>query len=804
MPYAAKLGAWLLALALLVCAWPARPASAAPPQRKQQRHSERELSWLSPEGRARIEQVEPFVVVAEPVAKDSFASQLGTMCARYQGWSYGEAESAAEIQAMSEGEPLAGRVASLASTGTTEEILALAKELAGAIEGLEQICDRVRAGAVMPDDLTFLRGVYRNEHELRRFLRHLAQIYEKAGDELGALLEAEGPQEAEAQAFITRADIEFSGTPHGAFSTTSLGALAQTGFEGLAEFLVDRAKEEAMAYLREQLVERICSEQGDPILFIPETCELLTTADPSLSISAIGAALHAALLEDLELLPDRVLVLAWEQVPEVAHTGTGVRVLMPLVRSARERTSPLEFVASLHGASAMDCETLAGPGHQSGDERCADTMAVLRLASMVTHVVASQTTTTKKTQRAELRYLSLAVALGLEQRFAELPSEAQARVLAALGWERFEFQSSQLVALDAVVSRAEELVPRLEQTIDSLADSVSQGLRPAILDEEMYRLATTATADLTELARLTLVYAEATKSGAKPGAEVELSAWQASLDAALEHLPDLFGFAQSYADRDWATGTLATISLAIELIEEHAGNPGEAEAQRYAERLQALRRYLPLFIEIANAKSSDEVNAALQAAFPAGGFKLKFRQGAVSINGFLGVYGGGTVSNELLADNELHWGRVGGEFSLFAPIGVHATRPIARHKPRPWHWGMLISAIDLGGITTSKWVEEQVNPRTSAMDGSQTEIGEPAAFNLAGLLAPGAYLTLGIAKSPFVLGAGVSVNPFAHKRTITRYDSAGDVEATDEKYLPVLRFGAFLAVDITFVSFGLR
>ena len=78
------------------------------------------------------------------------------------------------------------------------------------------------------------------------------------------------------------------------------------------------------------------------------------------------------------------------------------------------------------------------------------------------------------------------------------------------------------------------------------------------------------------------------------------------------------------------------------------------------------------------------------------------------------------------------------------------------------------------------------------------------AFNLAGLITPGAYLTIGVAGSPFSLGLGASVSPFAHALRNTERDTSGDIEAVNREYLPAVRVGAFLAVDITFISFGLR
>ena len=239
------------------------------------------------------------------------------------------------------------------------------------------------------------------------------------------------------------------------------------------------------------------------------------------------------------------------------------------------------------------------------------------------------------------------------------------------------------------------------------------------------------------------------------------------------------------------------------IVESQAATTTEAE--KFDKELDMLRKYLPLLVEVANAKSSADVNAALQAAFPAGGYRRKYVQGSVAINGFLGAYGGGTISNSLDANNNLAWGQASGEFAMFAPIGVHATAPVGKTKKRPWHLGGLVSVIDLGAITTSKWVSQEINPEETTDNGtSQTKVGEPAVFNIAGLVSPGAFFTVGIANSPFVFGVGASINPFAQKRTVTGRDSVGDIESVDEKFLPAIRFGVFLAVDITFVSFGLR
>jgi hypothetical protein len=682
-------------------------------------------------------------------------------------------------------------------------VVDLARELSDTIAGLNQMCLRIKSDQTTVDDFALLRRAY--DQEFESALEQLSQVHEKARKSLEQLLDKTSAYVTEqalsekqdeyaelASAFVEDAELELTGTRASAFSATSLGAAGRTAFEGLAEFLIDRAKEEAITYLREELVSRICAEDADPILFIPNTCKLLATVDPNLSITAMGAAMRTAMTTDLELLPDRALVLAWTLEPEIAYSATGARVLLPLVRDARARKSPLEFVAALHTIATVDCERLAPPGHTTGDQRCADTMGLLRLSSMLIHATVAQTAVEQKSPG--LPYLTLSTMFALEQSFKRLPEIAQVRILAELGWQKFEFLPEHVAAFSKLVAEAEQLIPDLEQAIDVLAEQVTAGERPAILDEEMYRLAIRATSDLALLGQHMLATLPRTTDA---GGE-----WRSELTVALRGLPDLFGLAQAYADEDWAAATLGTVSLTQEWLEHHGSHDISV---RYAKVLQGLTRYLPLFIEIANAKSSDEVNRALQAAFPAGGYKRKYREPAVSLNGFLGIYGGGTLSNSLDASNQLSFGTVGGEFSMFAPIGLHVTSPVGTHRKRPSHLGVLISVLDLGAITTSKWLEQKVNPEVTSGTGTkQTELGEPSSFNIAGIVAPGGYFTVGIASSPFTFGFGASFDPFAHKRTITGRDSVGDIESTNATFLPAVRFGAFLAVDITFVSFGLR
>ncbi|PRQ07534.1 hypothetical protein [Enhygromyxa salina] len=803
-------GALTLALALV---WPTGSVHAgegdeptAPTARELAKRKQK-LEFLDEAERTRVGQTAPFVVRTNAIAADTFASELSGMCGQVSGWQRPMPMTPERIIELLSERPLAKRMAA-AKDADVVAIVTLARELADMFAGLDAICRRARSGKLESADLQLLRLDHASE--LDRGLAHASQIVEIAGSQLAELLEqardyasAEALAAAKAtlgpaaETFISKAQVETPGKSASALAVPSLGAIGQTAFEGLAEFLIDRAKEETLAYVQEQLVERICAPTADTRVFIPVTCDTLLSVGSTLSVAAIGASVHASIVRDLELLPDRALVLAWMTAPEVAYPGTLARVVIPLARAARARTNPADFAASLHASEELECETLAPPGHVTGDQNCADTMAVLRLASMLSYAIASNSSAVQKLHPA---YLSVGVAFTLEQRFAELPVRAQQRILAQLGSTRFEIQPGQLEALTRAVVQLEDGIMALRKSIAERV-SASAELGP-ILDADMYGFATIASKQLAltghhALALLTVASPARSEEGPKP----KPKPWTLTLAAELEHVHDYIELAHAYADEDWARAAIDTIQLTVALINARA--PGKSTA--FDQRMSGVRRYIPLFIELGNATSSDEVNLALQSAFPAGGFKRKYRQGAVSINGFLGVYAGATLSNELDANDQLAWGRTGGEFAMFAPIGVHATGPVGVGAKRPWHLGALISVVDLGAITTSKWLTQETSAPVDTSNGtSQTELGEPAAFNLAGLLSPGAYFTVGIANSPFVLGAGLSLNPFGHKRTITGRDSVGDIESVDKTLLPVLRFGAFLAVDITLVSFGLR
>ncbi|NVB39488.1 hypothetical protein G6O69_16720 [Pseudenhygromyxa sp. WMMC2535] len=568
------------------------------------------------------------------------------------------------------------------------------------------------------------------------------------------------------QAFVANARLGALGNANSISLSGGFGAVAEPVFEGLAEFLIDRAKEEALTFIREELTNELCA--SDVGLFIPVTCEALTELESSMALTAMGAALHAAVLEDLEVLPDRLLVLASMRDKDVAYAATLTRAFLPMITDAQARNNPVNYVASIHGAALAHCEESPGDS-DSSEARCATTLAHLRTGSALFRAAARNVRGDLNAEQA--KFVSLAVAIDFQGLFNVMPEDVRKHARGT---------SSKLSDDDvqAIATTVEGHLARFEWLARQIAALKRRETPEATSEQEVLALARHAAVTLSTLSCMDL------PSKANPCGFDELN-------QVFEASAELVSIAEEIKDGDRARATLKLLGLTLELLETHGG---EAKDSNFEPVVEGLRKYLPLLIEIGNAESSADVKAALEAAFPAGGYKLKYQRPFVALNGFLGLYGGGAYAFE--ADQA-----VTEEVAMFAPIGVEFGGPVRAGDGRYWRLGGMISIIDLGAITTSKWLEAESGEPTGAAEETVTTIEEPANFNVAGLLSPGLYLTVGVAESPFCFGVGASMSPFAQQQRDTSY-VAGEIDDETQRYLATLRFGAFAAVDITMLAYG--
>jgi hypothetical protein len=237
---------------------------------------------------------------------------------------------------------------------------------------------------------------------------------------------------------------------------------------------------------------------------------------------------------------------------------------------------------------------------------------------------------------------------------------------------------------------------------------------------------------------------------------------------AMERLRVLSGVAADLARRNYASAVVVVLQEW-----EAAGGAGSLPA--------SVRRYVPFVVELASAQSSNEVAATFDAyAAPLGTYELKYKRSMVALNGFVGGHAGWERlgSEGVTATNTI----IGG----FAPVGVHGSFPVSDHL----HLGFVLSVLDLGAVTTAKVDNEEpegdlegADPQTEPQASKAAEIGFEQVFS------PGAYAVVGLGGSPFVAGFGVSMTPELRE---VRQDGLRTA-------VSVLRYGAFLAVDIPIV-----
>lgn len=754
---------------------------------------------LSPKEVARLADVERFEVLVEPIEANSTSQDLAKSC-------LGLSEEFAKLSITKKGpsgsslvEVQGGRpdglidaiaalrgVVERGAAPSTEQVEAVAGQLVAVGSDIERLCMRVFTSRLEDPDIVLLRKIYaENAKTILRYEQLLTkQVDRTTVAKLAVDLttdsatKASVSDEARKKFIIAVLLVDLAGKPRAFGSGVNLGAVASTAFEGLAEFLIDRAKEEALQYIRDTLVKRVCSSETG--VFVPKTCKVMDDLDASMALSAIGKMLHAAVIEDLQVLPDRAFVLTWMRSPEFAYAATLVRLALPMLEDAELRNNPLDYAASIHAMPEVDCER-APWVDGSGDARCAETLAYLRLSSVLLRASASHVDTYTT---AELPFIALGVAFELEQRFAELPASVREILAAQLTWksDALVLGKSELDRVEDLLTESISLAAQLEATLLSLNPPNALGVN-TVTSASVVLTARSAIVGIAELAQLTVQLTES-----RPAND--------PLRAALDARGSLVAMSDALQGQDWGSSALALFETVDELIELYGDKQVSGTVSLVFDEIGL---YLPLFVEIANAKSSADVKAALEAAFPAGGYRLKYRQPAVSLNGFLGVYGGGlylTGAREQLT----------GEFAMFAPIGVETTWPVKHETRKAWHVGFLLAIVDLGAITTSKFLETEIaeaptDDMGNDVDADVTTSEEPSKFNIAALLSPGAYFTVGVAESPFSFGLGASVSPFALQE-VNRSYVAGEVDAQSQSYLTAIRFGAFLAVDITMIAFG--
>ncbi len=615
---------------------------------------------------------------------------------------------------------------------------------------------------------------------------------------------------------------ETRGLPIPEFSGVGGGAIADRALQGLADFIVKRAKEEAIIAIQEQFKRRLCGDEAPAMAksLLPETCRVLQSLDATLSLRSMGTSLHAAAVADLQQLPDVVMAYGIATAPttirlEQDHKATLLAIstlgrtqllakFKPRVtskklselstlsvaelrkmledyetavyekalvsvdeleaaltlgrlgyvfyREAKRGRDAIDIASAIHSMPAVACERAS----EAGDTSCARAMTVVRRASVLVHTLSDKDLRDIlfAATRDDIGALVIGGMLEAERIFQSSPINARAEV-------EFKFPLEQINGTLKLATSVRHSMSRFgaaKAIIDGLNGQPDDGI-PAPTDEERRE----------RIAEVIILCAEGMAELSKVLVSHQEEAVQTKVETTMDDFIAIAELSGSLIVEDWGGAALTSITL-LERIE---GN------DEFKKHIQA---FLPLVVEIANAKSSTEVATAIEAAAaPAGSYRTKYQHSTLSLNAFVGPAIGGEY---LTRGNSSGWS---GAFAGFAPVGLHAAVPFGRGKDggRWMHVGGMLSIIDIGALTTYRFKTELENDETTSTTEHSAEVGFAQVFS------PGAFLTLGIARTPLVVGGGLSMSPRLREIQV-------DGQTLDAN---ALRLMAFIAIDITLYQF---
>ncbi|MGB5079969.1 MAG: hypothetical protein WBO23_04410 [Burkholderiales bacterium] len=529
--------------------------------------------------------------------------------------------------------------------------------------------------------------------------------------------------------------------------------------EGLTNFVLDRAKLEAIAHFEERFHSTLCEPgaEGNRVSYFQGVCDVLASARTAgFSLATASRELRAAARRDLRALPDRALYQRYVDTGDESQAV--LRVWLGLAAGLRDDSIPPgEAFGALATVNAALCDRQPSWRRAEAAESCKAVLASLALVGSLVHVavrVAREPSGAAATRSDLVDALTLMYQLrasALKGEFTPHMGEFAQRYLEALS------------ALQGISDRIEKFKIQAGKARAAIAEArKSEGpRRTAQLRKVGFELSDLAD-KLVELAEIsTLALRACTKedcglSGEQLRSRVLRSTNQVHRNARL---------ARNLLNDRW---TVVAVEISQAYLRNGSGNRRPAAlAEQYA----------PVISELAGAQSSVEVQKILNdAAAPAGSYREKFRGNARSLTAFAGV----TVGTEKGGSGS---GGAGTTYGLFAPLGIHVTTPAA--KGARGALGVFVSILDLGPYASYRSNESGVD--------KQPNIG------LKQLLSPGAYGTWNIScdrkicdwlhQSPFVVGLGWS-------RTPSLLESSTTGETVDST-----RWQLFFAIDVTLFPF---
>ncbi|MCP3103789.1 hypothetical protein LZ198_33385 [Myxococcus sp. K15C18031901] len=553
----------------------------------------------------------------------------------------------------------------------------------------------------------------------------------------------------------------FSGAPgSGALQSTvptvanPIDAVQSAVINGLAEFLVTRAKAEALLFLSEKLEAQLCSGEGRD--YFRNFCTAFSSLEVKLPLSSMGIYLRAAASRDLQRLPELALAGASCVNETTAEPLSAARLGLSFYREARDGRSPLELARNLQFAT-LECETpgqVRFKGNVQGTLTCQKTVGAVKRGSAVVDAILREDGWTQVValphDNPKWGYLTVSVVLSVEK--------AMKTPVAASSFSKLV---SGITTAAREAHRIQELLTQMRDeklNADGRPERFTSRDRLALVAQSVQVVATVGASFAREF---------------DPGSDSVVANVMTALGAISEVGQRLT------ESTDSGALVMAMLDLSANLSRTIPGLDGQLPP--------VVLKGLPLVVELANAKDSDTVARTLEAAAaPVGSYRTKYEGTQLTLNALLGA----AYSYELLDDVT---GKTNGSaLSVFAPIGFQLSGPLS---PKFYIGGML-SVLDLGAV-----VSPRLKSETQTVQEGVTEkvLAEPN-IGFAQVLSPGAFVTFGLFRSPVVFGGGVSMVPALRKVSTTETLPDGSAVVTvDERN--AFRISVFLSMDLTLLSF---
>lgn len=613
------------------------------------------------------------------------------------------------------------------------------------LNGLAQACADVAAGSSLTaDDVASLRQFWTNP----------------------ALIEAS----------IKRAISQTPVTPAGTFSAISSGSLESDIIQGLAQFIYDRGKQEAVLYLRERLVDKLCSDTNK--LFFPRLCVALAKTDPSIPLGAMGTYLVAAARADLAQLPDRTLAYAlYENRPkELTPAGEvlfGARLGLAYYQTVRTGRGPLDVARSMHGIEIPP--TVVGSR--------TEVLKMTKVLSRLLDAVQAQGVWTQPVdiKTSDGRTLASDAALGAVFTFEKICQDEKDTTSACS-----QIANDKIAAMIPSVARYIADTAVLANRITAAKRAVTSPIGALTSGGFNVGGAGQASASTTDLTMrdyavaVTQLLDQMLASGQPilTGLGINVSP---AVAKTIDDLGAVFQVGEQVASGQ--SGSELVISV-IGLFDKLNASALVASSPAAMKDIQQL---LALIAQIADSKSADEVaNALNAAAAPLSSYELKYQRHIVALGAMVGVSGG----YERVRTDGLGWS--GSSFiGAFAPVGVTASWPMSKS----FHAGAMISVINLGTLVSARFSDD-VKTTTTGTGMTKMTVETNSEVKLANIFAPGLFGTIGLGGSPFTLAIGGQVVPEGRQLTTVAPDGT-----TTTTTRPAVQIVGALSVDVPIFAF---